>query len=288
MNWFAGLKTKKLSVAWEYTTKGNLWRLLPSGSGHIVIEDRDIQQKSVSFACLDYATGNVLWKDVQLSEKWWITIEAIHRDVLFLHEYVSPDMPEHKKIFAVDINTGRTRWSNPDMKFFFAHEDSVYAAKVEYEQRRFYEIDLRNGAVLQEVDDQYLGVLRETVTTNSQQHVDFPRAVNSEYAEDELLKISVQKATAKKNNISFVEYLNLKDYYIFGYYENMSFNPSQQMFRQYLTIVEKENGKMHFNDIVNNNVVMAVPDTFFGMGSYVYYVKNKNTLRAINLSTNEE
>src|SRR5713101_5946050 len=112
MRWFTRGKTNEIRVAWQYTTGGKLWRLYPSASGRIVVEDRDVERKKVSFTCLDQMTGRVLWTDLQFAEKWWITIDSIYHDVLFLHEYATPDMPEHKKIHAVDVESGRLSWSN--------------------------------------------------------------------------------------------------------------------------------------------------------------------------------
>src|SRR5258707_14789953 len=116
MHWFSRRKSKEVTVAWQYTTKGNLWRLFPSASGHIVLEDRNVERKEVSFACLDHQTGKVFWADVQFQERWWISIDSICSGVLFLHEYASPDMPDHKKIYAVDLSSGVLIWSNQAMK----------------------------------------------------------------------------------------------------------------------------------------------------------------------------
>src|SRR5689334_20968235 len=94
-------KSRRRKVEWSYSTKGYLWRLVPSENGLFVIEDRDVESRKVTFACLDRQTGTVLWQGLALSEQWWITVDRIHNDLLFLHEYASPDMPEQKKIYAI-------------------------------------------------------------------------------------------------------------------------------------------------------------------------------------------
>ncbi len=118
MNWLAGWKSKKLEPAWEYKTKGILWRLLPSRDGYIVLEDRDVETKTVSFACIRASSGEICWDDVQFDERWWVNVEAIHEDVVLFHEYATPDMPDHKKITVVDLNNGRTLWSNDENEIY--------------------------------------------------------------------------------------------------------------------------------------------------------------------------
>lgn len=285
MNWFARGRRKTLSIAWEYTTRGNLWRLLPTSDGKIVIEDRNVEQKTVSFACLDHATGKVLWKDVKLDEQWWITIDSVHREVLFLHEYASPDMPEQKRIVALGLDSGKTMWTNEEMKLLFCHESSVYAAQAGVTQLRFFELDLLTGNIRGELDDQYLGVLRETVTGNSLGYMNLPSVLDGPHGE-ELLHQSVKRATVKATDINFVEYLVAGHNHILGYYETKSGSLAQQSLRQHFCIVDHANDTLVFSDVVNESSSIAVPGTFFGLNSLVYYIKNKKTLRALNLTEN--
>ena len=107
-----------------------------------------------------------MWSNAQFRDRWWMSIETVHDHVLFLHEYATPDMPDHRKIFALDIGDGKLLWSNDDMKYLFAHERAVYAAKESNDRRRFYELDLQTGTELREVDDEYIGVLRSTIAPN--------------------------------------------------------------------------------------------------------------------------
>ncbi len=49
-----------------------------------------------------------------------------------------------------------------------------------------FEVGLRGGNIVREIDDHYLSVLRETVTGNNTDHVEFPVTYNSETASTSL------------------------------------------------------------------------------------------------------
>ena len=285
MSWFADWNTRRTKVAWQYATKGFLWRLVPSATGHLVIEDRDVERKTVAFTCLDRLTGRVLWKNVEFNEKWWVTIDTIHDDVLFLHEYATPDMPEQKKIFAVDVRSGNLRWSNDEMKMLIVHEDHVYACKDGITDRLFYDLDLKTGEMRREVDEHVVDVLRESAPKNPLEFLRFPKVYHNEF-EEKALEGFVNRATANSGNVTLIEYLEVGSRVMIGFCENSSVNPTQQTLRQHVTVLHRKSGRILFSDIVAENVVMAVPETFFAIESCVYYIKNRTTLRALNLSKN--
>ncbi len=282
MLWFGDKKSNKLDITWEYATHGNLWRLVPSNNGHFVIEDRDVEKKNVSFTCLDRVTGKIIWEHVQFSEKWWVTIDVVHNNMLFLHEYASPDLPESKKIIAVDIFTGKLVWSNDDMKFLFVHGDCIYAAKDEYDQRKFFQLSLLDGVVLREIDDQYLSVIQETCKGVVENTLVFPVSINE--GDNEQMPASVvQKATADASNVSLIEHVSHGNTDVVGYYESTSEALTQQKYCQHITVLNRENNKILFRDIVNEHVAVTVPETFFLIDSFLYYIKKTSTLRALDL-----
>src|ERR1041385_4361170 len=96
--------------------------------------------------------------------------------------------------------------------------------------------------------------------------------------------LALRRATRKGMDPSYVEFLEKEEKYVFGYYETKSATPADRKFRQHISVVDKDEGRLLFEDVVNENVAMTVPETFFGMDSFVYYVKQKSTLRAVKLS----
>lgn len=283
MKWLSAWRSTKLATAWTYSTHGQLWRLLPSTDGYLALEDRQAESKCVSFACLHAMTGEVLWRDLSFEERWWISLNTIHQDVVFLHEYATPDMPDEKKIYAVDIASGRLRWSNADLKFLFAHDGAVYAARDEYDRRRFFELDLHIGSVLREIDDGYLNVVRSTVVGAGLTQVRFPahyvpggEGGNTRY--DRL-----EKFFRGVSDVEMAEVLEFDRHWIVGYYVKLHERSSQRALQQHLAVMAKDEERVIFRDVLTRNALMCAPDMFFSMRNHLYYVKERKCLSALNL-----
>ena len=258
---------------------------MPSGDGAFVLEDRDTEKKLASFTCLDQRTGTPIWKDIEFDEKWWMSIKMIYRGVLFLHGYASPDMPEEKKIFAVDLRTGALRWSNDEMKFLFVRDASVYASREGITDRRFYELELNTGEMKREIDEDALDALRNDAAGDAGEVLRFPNVYHGD-TEGAPLKDAVNRATQKANTVALTEYLEEGNFVVVGWYENTGTNPMQQALRHRIIVLNREHRKVLFTDIVTEDAVVPVPETFFGLRSFIYYIKNKRTLTALDLSAN--
>ena len=282
MNLFSILRSKKLVPSWEYKTRGVVWRLLPAPGGFLVGEDRDHASRSVTFFCLEEKTGNVRWKDVGFKEPWWIGIETIHKNIVLLHEFARPDLPEHKKIIAVDIDSARKLWRNEELKFLFAHEECVYASKEMFETSLVFELDLLTGAVLREFRDQleYIHVLRDTAASKQNNDVEFPHPTPGQNDLDKRISRHIPSDKLRGE----VEILEKDAYAVVGYYENTSPSPFEQELDQHLKVVDTDSGSLLFSDILAQKAKTPVPDLFFARGDFLFYIKNKNLLRAVKLS----
>lgn len=284
MHWLSRHKRKQIQPIWQHKTDGVLWRLIPSDNGYFVGEDREVNDKRVSFFCLDQQTGSPLWKDVHFSEPWWIGIETIHRERVFLHEYAAPDMPDHKKIIALDLKSGKTLWSNDEMKFVLAHDDRVYGSKDIYDRRMFYEVDAQTGNIVHEVDANYLTVLEETIPSARHDVVEFPHIFDPMNEESSQVKREIMVAVAGTNNPVQTEYLDKDNSLVVGFYNNLSSEGGKPDHEQQIVVINKTNDEILYSDTVNLRAITPVPDTFFSISDFVYYIKNKQVLIALNLT----
>jgi hypothetical protein len=281
----SNLFVRNLAPQWKFTAKGILWRILPSKDDYFVGEDRNLAGKSVTFFCINPTSGKVYWHDVQFHEKWWIGLEAIHRDIVFFHEFASPDLPGHKKIYAVELPTGRLLWFNEELEFLFAYKEMVYASRIAGEQRMFSELDLRSGAVLREPDFSAVNALRDTAL-NVSGNVQFPHPFDASVNVPLPVGESIEQAITPARNPDSIEYLAIDGKIIVGYYDNVSPKAGEQVLIQNIVIVDSDAGKIIYRDVLNSTdsaCSVPVPDMFFGRGSHIYYVKEKKTLSAIDL-----
>ncbi|MBI1806094.1 MAG: DUF4905 domain-containing protein [Ignavibacteria bacterium] len=288
MSWLSRLKKNIVGRAWEYQTQGVLWRLIPAENGYFVGEDRDVDAKRVSFFCLDQRTGNVLWEGVQFGEPWWIGIEAVYHEKVFLHEYAAPDMPEHKKIYALDLRSGKTLWSNGEMKFIFAHDGRVYGSKDTLDRRVFFEVDAETGNIINEVDASYLNVLKEMIISKRRDVVEFPLVVDTMSVEVPNVKQDILRGVAVPKNLVQTEYLDKGDSLVVGFYNDLSSEAGKPDYEQHVVVVNKSTDKIVYRDTANIHAITPVPDTFFGISNFVYYIKNKQVLTAIKLTSTSD
>lgn len=263
-----------------------IWRLLPAAGGNLVGEDRDHTKRTVTFFCLDERSGIPRWKDIGFPELWWIGIEAVYNNVIFLHEFARPDLPDHKKITAVDLQSGHLLWSNEELKFLFAHEECVYASKETFETSLALELDMITGVVLREFKDQmdYINVLRDTAASRQISDVEFPRPLTSQDASAHQLDQKIARHIPSDRLRGEIELLEKDDFHVIGYYENISANPFEQELDQHLKIIDAESGALLFRDVLAQKAKTPVPDLFFIRDDILFYIKNRNLLRAVKLN----
>ena len=142
-----------------------------------MVEARDQEAKQAKFNALDSTTGIPFWRDLVLDEPWWVGIEDVASDVLLLHKFASPDMPQHQGIIAIGLRTGKLLWSNDELTYWFSHGSSVFAHKMMFEKRVASELNLLTGQLIREFAEDFEADLfrkREEAIQTSQNQLQFP------------------------------------------------------------------------------------------------------------------
>ena len=277
-------RERYLKPSWKYRTEGTLWRLLPAAHGLLVGEDRDRASKTTSFFCLAETSGKPKWERIRFPEDWWIGLETVHRDVLFLHEYVRPDLPTHGKIIAVDLASGRMLWSNGELRFQFAQEDWVYACKDNYKSRQYFRLDLYTGMVLRDdgVQTDYATRIRADTASHESDDAKYPQPTDVSIPERHSLPHSfVQTLTSQR--ISAIELLEEPPYLIVGYYAARKTSLADTELDQHLKVFDTVRGKLAYEDVMARSVKSPAPGLFFSRHGYLFYIKDNNTLVGVRL-----
>jgi len=277
---------KQLKPSWSYSTSGVLWRLLFSDTNFIVGEDRDTEAKRVSFFCLNAANGDVLWKNISFGEPWWIGIEGIVHDKVFLHGFKKPDMPEHGKIVAVDLGTGRELWRNNDYAFLYATQDRVMAFRDFFERRMYYEIDAATGEIIQELSELSGDLYEKKGASRGRSNFLFPESLSDAAAESPLVAPLIESFCDRNDIRGSVEYVRSSGKLVFNYHAIQGRDEEKNLdnLQNRLCIIDEASGKKIYEDIVNASTAAAVPDSFFVDDTTAYYVREKNSLVAVSLS----
>ena len=284
MNISSLFQRQQLKPAWSYTTEGVLWRIVFSESNFIIGEDRDTENKQVTFFCLNAVNGDVLWKGMTFAEPWWIGIEGVKHDKIFLHGFKKPDMPEHGKIIAVDLGTGRELWRNNDYAFVCATNDRVFAFRDFFEKRKYYEIDSSGGAFIQEFNEAPEGLYEMKNASHGRNDFLFPESSIETLAEYPLVTRHVSLYCDMEQLRGPVEFVRSNGMLVFNYHALTGRDEkNMDVLQNRLCVVEEEGSKRIFADVLNESTPSPVPDSFFLDDRTLYYIKNKNTLVSIQL-----
>ena len=261
---------------YSFTNKSDIWRLIPSESGYLVIEERDLNTKEVFFNCLKTFDGKVLFKSFQLEEKYWIGIEGVYKNTIFFHRFRKPDMPGHIGIYAFDILTKKLIWQNDSLIFLLVNDDKVYAYQTTFEGRQYYMLDCLNGDILKDYGSDYSEInrMREELMQN-----DFvnsfliPRAFIQGEENSDAAKI-INKLQADRKISGSINWLKTNDYLMFNYHEQNS-NGS---FNNYFKIFNTKKNKIALTETLNSKSKNLIFESFFMISDFLLLLVEKTKL----------
>jgi hypothetical protein len=283
---FQLFRSKQLKPAWEFSAGAIVWRIIFSRHNTIIGETRNQVTKSTCFFCVDAHSGKPLWKEVGFDEPWWIGIETVYDTNLILHGFARPDMPEHRGIRIVDLFTGRTVWKNDELSYWFVHEQKLYAQKYIFEKRLGYELDIKTGTILQEYSEN-LEILQELRKYALQQEPESSQGtifaeLLSQQPVDSEVDTMIQQITKGNALKGWTEYLLWNKILLVSYYQKEDASESAT-FKNVLAVYQVDRNNVLLKEIIATNIQVPSPDTFFVKDDFVYYIKNKNTLTAVQL-----
>jgi hypothetical protein len=280
------IRTGRRTAEWTYTARGDIWRIETAPGGKLVGETRDQARKEASFFCLEEQTGLTRWEDRRLEEPWWAGIEAVQGDTLLLHQFAQPDMPEHRRIIALDIDTGTERWRNDELAYWFGIGNNVYAYEDTLEKRIGYALNLQTG-VIERTFDENLDELRLLRSAPSQdpprEETRFPEVLDESVGDPSIVSL-VERETKGKRLAGPIEHVKERGLLLFDYHElGRGSTPEKPLYDNRFAIVDLQRKKKVFSEIIARGLRTPVPDSFFLRGPFVFFIKNRNILTAVRL-----
>ncbi|MCF8243111.1 MAG: DUF4905 domain-containing protein [Melioribacteraceae bacterium] len=272
-----------ISQHFHFTSGDQVWRILISDDDHLVIETRDTEKKTASFHAVDLHSTEYQFKNYQLSETYWVGIEKIYKGIIYFHKFTKPDMPGHKHIIAFDMKSQKILWETDKFSFYFIHDDKVYTYVQKFEGQHFYALDYKTGELIDDLgeDFQLANELRDKSGEDFSNYI-FANQLHPEaekYNADEKILLDKTKDYSLSGNIDYCKMNNLLLF-------NFHFRNSGKSFSNKFIIIDNGSGNEIYNDLLNEEVEMYVPDSFFCYKNYVTMIKEKKEI--IVLKINEE
>jgi len=272
MLWFK----RRAAPTWRYQTpeshgenRMKVWRLLP-GTGVLVVELRDEEKKLAEFSGIDIASGTVLWQNFGLPEPWWVTFDRIYKDVLFIHQFVRPDMPHTMRIFAVDLFTGKLIWENSDCKLLTINDDIVYGLKDSFQGQEIIGMNYKDGEEMIRFSSKDPRV--EEFKDNTETQYLLPEPIEDE---ERVKSLFSDIRTPYMPNL-----ISLSNKLIVGFYLESGFDEKGvQLYDSHIRIVDLL-GKVLYDDVPDKGVHVPMNDFYFVVGDlsdnerkFLIYVK---------------
>jgi hypothetical protein len=261
---------------YSFSNKRNIWRLVPSASGYLVIEEREMNSKEVFFNCLKTSDGKIIFRDFQLEEKYWIGIEVVYKNLIFFHKFRKPDMPGHRGIYAFDIRTQKLIWQNDDMVFLLAKDDKVYAYHATFEGREYFVLDNLSGDIIEELGNNISEINRvreESIKNDFASNFLFPE----KFVENEKTQ-SIGKIISKVSDgikiIGDINWLRYNDYVMFNYHEWNSDGNFNNCFK----VIDIIKNKIVLNETLNNKSKNLISESFFIANDLLFLLVEKTKL----------
>lgn len=267
----------KLKKLYKHHNEKQIWRILPTTNNKVVLEERDAKTKEVFFSCLDIASGNKIFSELQFEEKNWIGIESIYNDLIYFHVYRKPDMPTHKSIIAFDILTQKTLWQNENYVFAFVYNDKVFCYQQRFESRVFFALDYLTGNIVEDygIEVTSINQIREKADEEFwKQNYLFPENfIRSKIGNEEYQKYLQQILTNNvvKGEVSFIK---IKDLLLFNFHEVSKTNTLTNIF----SAVDLSKNKILLKEILDKNLVNLMPESFFVKDNFLFLIVDKTKL----------
>lgn len=271
-----------IEKTFSFISTSIIWRLLFSESNKLIIEERDPVKREVSFSCLDSSSGEVIFKNLQLEEKFWVGIEVVYKDFIIFHEYGKPDMPGHKGIIVFSIVSQKVIWQSDEFSFLLMHNDEMYVFKQKFEERIYFTLDYLNGNILSELgSDQVIinDIRKEQNNVNNYPGYQFPERYFKEKLINHPVNLLLEEFTNGILIVGNIEYIINENLLFFNFYEKNK----EAGLRNRFCVLNFETMQKIFEINLNENANAYVPDSFFIKDEQLYLLKDRNEVMVYSI-----
>jgi hypothetical protein len=259
--------SEKIKLSFVETTDGIIWKMLADAQNkRLFLEIRHHEKKVVTFSALDLELGRWIWKDQQMEEPWWISLQAASGNVLLFTLYTDTNNPDQKGILAFDVAHKTVCWWKSNFVITSVSKAWVKGADTKFGSR---ELTLRliDGEIAP--DDQHL--------LPEEQNFDIVRPF--QYQEGTTHFDTVRTFLETKCQISPIISIEYCEFHSLIF---ISAFVRQNDLANYL-FVFNSSGELMLKEALGNDLKGIALDTFFIFSGYLIFVRNKHELRSYKL-----
>lgn len=272
----------RLKKNYTFKSKRQIWRIIPTETDKLIIEEREPEKKQVYFNCYQTDTGKKIFRDFQLEEKFWVGIEAVYKDFIFFHKYLKPDMPGHKGIIALEIGNKKIKWQNNELIFLFPLNNLIYSYAQMFEGRNHFSLDYETGEVTEDLgtDSSKINILREKhIEEENRKDYLFPNNYYEDNSPSEELNLFIRNLKEEVIISGRIEFIRLNSLLLFSYHSVNSKGSMDIFFR----VVDLSTGNYILEEILSKETRLFMSDSFFIKGNLLFVLFGKSKLNVYEI-----
>jgi len=272
----------KLKKIYRFDNKRQIWRIIPTKEGKLIIEEREPENKEVYFHCLSLDSGKKILNNFQLEDKFWVGVEAVQDDIIFFHKFAKPDMPKHRGIFAYELARKELIWQNPDLIFLFILDKKLYAFREKFEGRNYYAINTVNGEIIEDIGEDYqrINSLRNEAMINENKIGNlFPETFESGLTVENPATGFIKSLRNEFVITGKVEYIIKNQLLMMSFHESNSRGTLTNLFKA----VDLSTGKYILEEVINKESSLFLTDSFFAIDNLLFLLFGKTRLEVYKI-----
>ncbi len=272
----------KLKPHISFSPGAQVFRLLVSDSGVLVVESRDTEKKEAYYSGVDLKSGKIHFRNLQFEEKYWIGIEEIYDDIILFHGYARPNMPGHRGIFAYSIPQDKVLWSIDEYVFHFVKNNLIWVYKELFEKKEYYCFDPISGKLIEKKDlseDELNIEYIEARSAKDYSHYLFPETFTEEECESNTARIISDK-TNGLDLVGEVEYNKKGSKIVFSFH----FHDVEKGIANKIICTDVETTNVLFEETLNTKLNLFVPDSYFIYDDFLITLKEKTKILVYSLA----
>jgi len=272
----------KLKKNYRFDNKRQIWRIIPTDNGKLIIEERETEKKLAYFHCLELESGRKILSNFQPEDKFWVGIEAVRDDIIFFHKFAKPDMPKHRGIFAFDLMKKEFIWQNPELVFLFILQEKIFAYKEKFEGRDYYSINPSTGEIIEDVGANYelINTLRdESIKEEENKGYLFPEVFEADSITDDCANEFIE---ALRNDFVIsgkIEFIWKDNLLMLSFHVANSKGSLNNLFKA----VDLSKGKYILEEVINKETGLFLTDSFFIKDDLLFLLFGKTRLEVFKI-----
>ena len=272
----------KLKKIYRFDNKRQIWRIIPTTNGKLIIEEREPDKKQAYFHCIAIESGKKFLKDFQLDDKFWVGIESVRDDIIFFHKFAKPDMPKHRGIFAFDIRSKNVIWENSELIFQFLLKEKLYAFREKFQGRSYVSINPLTGEIIEEIGENYdlINTLRnESLIEGDYKGQMFPEIFETGFVTDNRANDFIKSLRNVFMISGKIEHILKNELLLVSFHEVNSKGNFNNLFKA----VDLSKGKYILEEVINKETSLYLTDSFFIKDDYLFLLFGKTRLQVYKI-----